>query len=222
MMALHNLSIRNKLLLILLLPVLGLLYFAVDSIVERQRTYVEMQRLQERAELAERVSALVHETQKERGMSSGFLGSRGARFADELPRQRQATDRQLQAFNSFLAVIERQTLDAVLERRLNTARERLAMLEQQRQGITSLQLAADQAVGYYTTLNAELLGVVGDLARGTRQGELVQRLAAYYNLLQSKERAGIERAVLTNTFAADRFTDALFQRFVGLVGEQQA
>lgn len=222
MMALHNLSIRNKLLLILLLPVLGLLYFAVDSIVERQRTHAEMQRLEARAELAGRISALVHETQKERGMSSGFLGSRGARFADELPRQRQATDRQLQALDGFLADIEAQTLDAALERRLSAARERLAMLEQQRQGITGLQLPADQAVGYYTALNAELLGVVGELARSTRQGELVQRLAAYYNLLQSKERAGIERAVLTNTFAADRFTDALFQRFVGLVGEQQA
>lgn len=97
MMALYNLSIRNKLLLILLLPVLGLVYFAVAGIVERQRTYAEMQRLEDLAELAGLVSALVHETQKERGMSAGFVGSRGARFAVELPRQREATDQQLQS-----------------------------------------------------------------------------------------------------------------------------
>ncbi|MNZ53717.1 Methyl-accepting chemotaxis protein I [compost metagenome] len=40
--------------------------------------------------------------------------------------------------------------------------------------------------------------------------------------MQSKERAGIERAVLTNAFAVDRFGDGLFQRFTALVGEQKA
>ncbi|SDU03916.1 methyl-accepting chemotaxis protein [Geopseudomonas guangdongensis] len=222
MMALYNLSIRNKLLLILLLPVLGLVYFAVAGIVERQRTYAEMQRLEDLAELAGLVSALVHETQKERGMSAGFVGSRGARFAVELPRQREATDQQLQSLTRFLAQTPNAELGNGIVRRLDAARSRLGSLAEQRQGVSALNIGADQAVGYYTALNTELLDVVGELARGTAQGELVQRLAAYYNLLQSKERAGIERAVLTNTFAADRFTEALFLRFTGLVGEQNA
>jgi len=222
MMALHNLSIRNKLLLILLLPILGLLYFALAGIVERQRTYTEMQRLEGLAELAGLVSALVHETQKERGMSAGFVGSRGVRFVAELPRQREATDRRRQTLDDFLARTADEELGAAVVERLAAARGRLGDLAQQRQGVSALSLGADQAVGYYTALNAELLDVVGELARSTRQGELVQRLAAYYNLLQSKERAGIERAVLTNAFAADRFGDGLFQRFTALVGEQKA
>ncbi|MCQ4348110.1 nitrate- and nitrite sensing domain-containing protein [Pseudomonas stutzeri] len=221
-MTLHDLSIRNKLLLILLLPMLALFYLAASGILERQQSHADMRRLESLAELAGLVSALVHETQKERGMSAGFVGSRGARFATELPRQRMATDRQRAALEAFLVALPATQLGERVSAMLEPAQARLAELGEQRRGVSALTLGADAAVGYYSALNADLLEVVGELARSTRQGELVQRLAAYYNLLQSKERAGIERAVLTNAFAADRFGEGLFLRFTALVGEQRA
>jgi len=42
-------------------------------------------------------SNLAHEMQKERGMSAGFVGSKGAAFQEKLPQQRLATDAAIKA-----------------------------------------------------------------------------------------------------------------------------
>ena len=42
----------------------------------------------------------------------------------------------------------------------------------------------------------------------------MQRATAYANLLSAKERTGIERAVLTNVFAVDKFTPETVSRFL--------
>ncbi|MCU7376730.1 nitrate- and nitrite sensing domain-containing protein [Paucibacter sp. O1-1] len=46
-------------------------------------------------------SALVHELQKERGMSAGFIGSKGQSFNDALPSQRNQTDSRINRFEQF-------------------------------------------------------------------------------------------------------------------------
>ncbi|MFA0502467.1 nitrate- and nitrite sensing domain-containing protein, partial [Vibrio sp. 10N.222.46.A1] len=43
---------------------------------------------------------------------------------------------------------------------------------------------------------------------------------AYYNFLQGKERAGIERAVLNNTFSKNEFGPGMLVKFISLVTEQ--
>jgi methyl-accepting chemotaxis protein len=51
---------------------------------------------------------------------------------------------------------------------------------------------------------------------------LAKDLNAYANFLLSKERAGIERAVLSNTFAQDKFGEGMYKKFITLVAEQKA
>ncbi|WP_330858481.1 nitrate- and nitrite sensing domain-containing protein, partial [Dickeya undicola] len=53
-------------------------------------------------------------------------------------------------------------------------------------------------------------------------GGLVTRVAAYYNLLNAKEQAGIMRALLSEVFAVDRFAPGQYERFSQLVGMENA
>ena len=55
-----------------------------------------MQTLAAQSALAVRFSALVHATQKERGLSSLFLGSHGAKASEDLRAQRAKTDQAIQ------------------------------------------------------------------------------------------------------------------------------
>ena len=87
-----NIRIGQRLLLAMVLPVAGLLVYAGIVITDRYGEQQEMQALNELAQLAPTVSALVHEMQKERGQSAGFIASKGERFADTLPTQRQDTN----------------------------------------------------------------------------------------------------------------------------------
>ena len=48
------------------------------------------------SQVAVATSNLVHELQKERGLSAGYLGSKGTKFSDDLTRQRKLSDDRLQ------------------------------------------------------------------------------------------------------------------------------
>lgn len=67
-----NLSIKMKILLLLIFPILGLAFFAINSVNDKSAIVSEMESVQQLAQLAVKVSALVHETQKERGATAGF------------------------------------------------------------------------------------------------------------------------------------------------------
>ena len=46
-------------------------------------------------------------------------------------------------------------------------------------------------------------------------------MLAWYNFAMSKERAGIERAVMSNTFAKNKFLPGMKEKFTKLVTEQK-
>jgi len=79
-----NLSMRKKLIVMLFIPLLGLMFFAVVSVHDKIVTLRAMHDTRSLAQLAVRASGLVHEVQKERGLTAGFIGSRGSAFSGEL------------------------------------------------------------------------------------------------------------------------------------------
>ena len=97
--------IRQKLVYLLAMPIIGLLAFSGLSTVESYLAADRMAKVSTLAELAPDISAVVHELQKERGRSAGFIGSGGKKFATELPEQRKTTDTQHRRLTSALAAI---------------------------------------------------------------------------------------------------------------------
>src|SRR5204863_5076007 len=85
-----------------LLPLLTSLYFSVSDISSRWRTVNEMGALEKTATLTVKISAFVHEAQKERGLTSGFLGSQGQSFAREIQTQRAETDKYINDLKAAL------------------------------------------------------------------------------------------------------------------------
>ncbi len=93
---------------------------------------------------------------------------------------------------------------------------------QVRQQIDRLDIATADALAHYTGLNNTLMALVGELAQLTEEGGITRQLAAYYNLLEAEDLAGIERALLSNVFAADAMPPATQHRLLSLVGEERA
>ena len=63
-------------------------------------------RSQELNILSQKLSLVIHETQKERGASAGFLGSGGKQFGDILPKQRAATTKEYEALKEYIASLD--------------------------------------------------------------------------------------------------------------------
>ena len=217
---LENVRLRNKLVLLLIFPVLGLLYFSVNGVLEKYRLTGEMSSLQNLSALAVRISALVHETQKERGATAGFLGSGGATFGTELKGQRAETDRKIIELREFLKGFDSNRFGNEFTRTLNDGLNLLDTIEGKREAVSGLNISANEAIGYYTNMNAQFLDVIAYVAKLSSKAEITIVSTAYVNFLLGKERAGIERAIMSNTFAADKFLPGMFNRFSSLVTEQ--
>lgn len=213
-----DLSFRKKILILLVFPVLGFLWMSISSLIQHINTSQEMELITDLTELSVVYSELVHEVQKERGMTAGFIGSKGDRFAEKLVSQRNNTDSKLQIREDYLA---ENTFTIAKISQLNTSVEQmLAKLPSIRSQVSNLKISTQEAIGFYTKLNTLLLSVSTINADISTDANITENVISFYSFLQGKERAGIERAVLSNTFSKDVYGNGMFVKFIALVTQQ--
>lgn len=218
---LRRLSMRNKLLLLLVIPSIVALFFLGVTLLSSWQASQSMQRVQVLSGVSVTASNLVHELQKERGLTAAYLGSKGQRLQPELNQQRQVADQRLKAYQQTLASLNPDELWPTFRQQLSVVDERIKRLAGLRQQVSKLSIPASQAIGQYTQGNAEMLQLVSLMALQAADPQVSNRANAYYYFLLGKERAGIERAVLSNTFARDSFGEGMKQRFVTLLAQQE-
>jgi CHASE3 domain sensor protein len=88
--------------LLTLIPVVVLLVFIFADLFRAYHAFDQANETIADVDLVTATSQLVHELQKERGMSAGFIGSKGSKFASEIRNQRAMTDKELNNLEGFL------------------------------------------------------------------------------------------------------------------------
>ncbi len=217
-----GIGLRTRITLPLLLPVLGLLVLSALLLGEKLATVTAMQRVGALTELVTDTSALVHEVQRERGLSAGFLASKGRELQADLTAQRARTDVRLAAFETRLGRPEGAEAErsSALSGKLAAARDGLVKLGEIRQQISQLAIGADASFAHYTGVNTRLLDMVAEVAADVDAPDVARSVSVYLSFLQAKELAGQERGVGTAGFATGRFDTARLRRLIQL-GDQQ-
>lgn len=197
------------------------LILIVVLVIDSISAYKHMQanaELMHHADLIKATNSLVHELQKERGQSAGFLGSNGAKFRDVLPAQRQLTDQRLQELKDIFALY---TYAKDITVYIGKVKNSLQQLSTIRNRVDQLQIPLPEAIRFYTQNNEALLEVNIQLLEFSTNEITSEELVTLYNFAYAKEKAGIERAVLSNVFARDVLTKSLQTRFSELVTAQK-
>lgn len=217
-MKLTDMSFKQKIIALLILPLLGFLWLSASTISKSVETTSEMSSLNQLTRLSVVYSELVHELQKERGMTAGFIGSKGTKFVSELQSQRTSVDNRRAQRTEYW---QSAAIDLPQITRLNNEiSQSLNQITSIRNRVDSQSIPLSEALGYYTKLNAKLLSVSALIAELSSDATITTETIAYYNFLQGKERAGIERAVLNNTFSKNEFGPGMLVKFISLVTEQ--
>ncbi len=215
-------SIKNKLNLIMSMVVIFALIIIGITINKALKDKVYITQAKELNILSQKLSLLIHETQKERGASAGFIGSGGKKFTDILPKQRVLTTNRNNELKSYISSLNLDTFSDELKAEISSFTNDMSKIDQIRSRIDSLNISVKDEVSYYTKMNAKILNIVALTAKLAYTPELIKALDSYTNFLKSKERAGIERAVLSGTFAADKFGSGMFAKWITLVAEQNS
>lgn len=219
---LQRLKMKIKFILMLSVPLLALTYFSISEITRRLAVSKEMDAIVQLSDFASRASNTIHELQKERGRTAGFVGSNGEKFSVELTAQRADTDSKLAIFREHLLDFDAENFGPQFESLLQLALGKLENLNSTRQNISSLAMSSALALGYYTETISALLDTYGFMSGLTASAEVSNKILTIFNLMEAKERTGIERAVLSNTFGANAFGPGMYVKFISLIAAQEA
>ena len=216
---LNNLVFKQKLILLVLIPLLATSYFSLSNLNALTSKQGQLENIQELISLTVANNALVHELQKERGATAVYLGSKGDKFSDELKEQRKLTNQAHINLNKKLKNFS--SSHENVNKILSTIQSGLLKLDSIRASSDDLSIPLTKAISYYTTQHHHMLSLTSFLSV-ISPTETVGNAISYYAFLEAKERAGIERAVASGSFAKDAFTRAAFQKFINLVALQDS
>ena len=221
MSLLDKYTLKAKILILVVLPLLAMFILMATMLNKSYEALKFNKQLQTQIAVSTKLSLLVHEMQKERGLSAGFLASKGASFAEELKGQRGLTDKALADFT--LSV---ETSDLTKE-----YKELLQLGFNELKGLNTIRQNADTnkdnpptaaTISYYTKTIASLLHSIVESAKLVDETQITRLMFAYMNFLYAKESAGLERATANAIFAANApASNAQYQTFISLLAKQE-
>ncbi len=213
-------SIRRKIILLLLIPLLALGYLSTVTLIHRNKALHEAQSLISLGHFAVAAGSLIHELQSERGMSAGFISSQGKRFTTELPQQRLKSDLRFTQLQQLLTDPQHTALAQQMEPALTPLLAQIDKRQSLRQQIDQLTLPVTESSAFYTGTIGQLLTLLIDKGSRSSHGDYNRQASSYGLFLQLKERAGQERALFTTLLATHQRTAAQFEYAIRLDQDQ--
>lgn len=206
-MEIRNLTVKAKLILLLTLPVLALLGLALNRILMDVGNYTIALQVETTVSHSVKVSQLIGTLQAERGASGVVLASKGSRFKERLSGLRNKTDDAL----GLVRPIGIKEFSAIQ-----------VEVDELRTKIDGLSVASAESATRYTKLIADLIANDHQAELQLEHLGLSRSLATLNKLIETKERAGRERAILGIVFSQSRFTELTLTTFANNLGAYRA
>ena len=217
----RNMQIRSKLIAVLVIPLVALTVLAALGIGANVARGVQADRVNDQTAFAVSLSTLVHELQRERDLSAGWVGSgRDAGYGGVVA-QRVAVNQALQTFRRDVNELDPDTEGSEFRRRVENALRRFDRLNEERQRIEADPAwTVARTLDFYSNNIANLFAVELELAGETDDRTLIRNVATFVSLGRYKEAASQERGVVYAVASTGRFAPGEFQRFATTLGAQ--
>ena len=219
---LTRIPIRLKLVLLAGVPVIGALILA--TIIARgarreAQSAAAIGSIEDLARLSAQMTGLVHALQFERNELSLRMAQK-ALGAPELNERFNRTDTARRQLSDFLATRQVSSLPPRLARDLRAAEDKLRGLQNERDGARAGRLQIDELLDYYKATDLSLISATAALSQLADDGQLMRAISALVMVLQIKERASQEHALLSHVFTLNEFPAGSYKDLVALTTEE--
>jgi methyl-accepting chemotaxis protein len=207
----QSLKIAERIILVLAVPLLAMLGFFSLSVMEQWDRVNKADQVIPFVSLSDSAAGLIHELQKERGLSVALLASAGKSEAREnVKAQRHNTDDKFVAFKQKIQALKTQALNENVAKNLEGVSVILDTLPGHRAKVDLLQPTVAQNLSFYSQTIKSMILMVASASKEIDKNSLATQLNAYRSLMLLKEYAGIERAtgaalIATATYDPDRY-----------------
>jgi len=218
---LDNLQIRYKLLLLLIFPVAVLMLFTSYGIAQKWHEHGEAQVTQGLYKVALGFSDAIYALQKERGLSAGYLGSKGNRFHAELALQRTETDQHIRDALSFDTEI--MLFNDKHDHLKNSLSGLADSLERRHTLRNSVDAGEAEAVfERYSKIIADVINLIENIGVITEDAVLARNDQAYGILLWLQEFTGRERGLVNGLLSSGKVHSEPVSLIITNIAEQDS
>ena len=191
-----KISLRNKLLFLVLLPQLAIVGLAAEIVWEQVSIRNSLKALVPMTEIATTASQVIHELQKERGQTVGLITNDfAAENKSRLENQRGLSNGALETYDTVLAGIDLSDLPVRLSVRLEEVTGALQGIGSHRGRVDARDMTVGTNVAFYTGIIVDLIEVISLTAESSPSQEITALLLPYISLVEAKEHSGLERAI---------------------------
>jgi methyl-accepting chemotaxis protein len=219
-MRLIDISVKWRLAAAIVVPLAAVAALTVLQLQTTYRSYAEAQNLTRVSADIGVIGDLVHDLQVERGLSAGFIGSKGTKRGEDLRKARAVLDPKVAALADVLAHVRAVAMPG-LDKGSDEVAAELATIEDIRGRIDGLKVTAPESFSFYTNLIAGLMDVSRGYALNASAKGFAGKLIAYSLLMNTKELAGQERGMGNGFISAGKFDPSRYMGFVELFGAQK-
>ncbi len=195
---LKNMNIKTIVTVVVVLSLATIFAFGSLLAYNKYNYYKKSNKVVESLNISIQLGELIHELQKERGKSAGYIGSNGTKFKNSLSKQRELSDEKIELFmkleNNFANDIET---------KYNQIKTKLSSIDKIRQKITNQNISSKQSIEFYSNLNKQIIYLINKISLANEGA--ISSLLPYINFLNAKEKIGIIRAVGSARFSKGFF-----------------
>jgi signal transduction histidine kinase len=218
---LQNASIKTKVGAILLLPLLCLGVLAGLRVADNLTRGRQADRMHDITTFALSLSGLVHELQRERDLSAGYVGSGKTSGYGRMIAQRVAVNQALKGFRGKLRRTDLTPYSQGLQARFRAAEASLARLDRQRDRIgTDQPITVAQTLGYYDDVITQLIDVNTQIPADANDSALAGTISTFVALSRAIEYTSRERGFLNAVLAAGRFPPGATRQLASIIGAE--
>ncbi len=213
----NNLKLKNKIFMILILPLFTILILSFMSILDKYKNSGKMNDSLEYLYFLQNVSSLVHNLQKERNTAILFLDNYGKKYSEDLINQIKKSDEELIKLNKS---IDNLSFNEDETKKVLEFKENINLIQQTREKNSQSQITKNELEKNYTLQINTLSHFVDELITYSSVGNLSKYSQAYIAFNQLIEKSFKEQDYIKNILEAGNILENDYNYFLNSITEQ--
>ncbi|WP_323587092.1 methyl-accepting chemotaxis protein [Aliarcobacter butzleri] len=213
----NNLKLRNKILLILVLPILAIFMLSSVLIFEKIEKKSNMNKTSSYIDFTVKISKVLMAFQKERELSILYLNSYGKIKKDELEKQIKSSNENWKQLNDFIENFNLIKKDNNLLEKINNLKNSFNRLDEIRKNTIDLRVDIKEIENFYNEKNLNLISFFDDLLIYSNSKELSKSSLIYISITNIIEKVYNEKILVKSIFEHNFMSNSNYNNFISLI-----
>ncbi|MDB5053730.1 MAG: protein DhkJ [Bacilli bacterium] len=200
MLWMKNLKINSKLMVMVLIPMIGLLYFSITAVIAKINDRTELGQLESKTKLEVKALDVIHELQKEQGMAASYYAGQTEIMRNNMLDQRKNSNQSIENLKQYLQTFSKNELDATFGNNLTLANGMLDKLDIERELIDKQTIDENTILTYYNDTFGSFFNLMDHMKLASSNIEIANMLSAFHNFSKSKSVLSQERMLISSIF----------------------